>query len=117
MTRSVPNLIFWGAPGIDHLLDGPHLLERSDTTEDWRVACLMGLLTVLSSAHEVLRISPLPRARIHNAVCNGVVHFRETLTIGTNSGHRCRSAADWVCHRSVNTVSLEEMYFFRDGEL
>lgn len=55
-------------PGIDHLLDGHHLPERSEWTQDRRVACFMGLLSVFSSAHEVLRIAPLPRARTHNAV-------------------------------------------------
>lgn len=61
------------APGIDGLLNGPHLQEESDEksteTEDWRVACFMGLLSVFASTHQVLRISPLPRARTHNAVC------------------------------------------------
>eukprot|EP00904_Undaria_pinnatifida_P012698 jgi/Undpi1/8559/HiC_scaffold_25.g11024.m1 len=67
---------FISVTGIDGLLNGPHLQEESDEksteTEDWRVACFMGLLSVFASTHQVLRISPLPRARTHNAVASAI---------------------------------------------
>lgn len=56
-----------------------HLLPNEKTPSEAKVACFMGLLSLLAAKPEVLRISPLHRVIPMNAVSRAVVQSA-TLT-------------------------------------
>ncbi|CAM9375513.1 unnamed protein product, partial [Sphacelaria rigidula] len=61
--------------GIDHLLPDGRGAGGTDgeEAEELKVACFMGLVSFLASAPEVLRVSPLHRSKLHNAVAASVI--------------------------------------------
>lgn len=59
-----------------------HLLPSNETTteemEDLKVACFMGLLSVLAATPEVVRIAPLHRSSILNGVAASICETAST---------------------------------------
>lgn len=61
--------------GLDHLLpDGRGAGGRNGAeSEELKAACFMGIVSLLASTPQVLRVSPLHRSKIHNAVAASVI--------------------------------------------
>lgn len=68
--------------GIDHLLAPGRGVGGSEGAEsdELRVACFMGLVSFLASRPEVLRVAPLHRSKILNAVAKAIAHSATTVT-------------------------------------
>lgn len=58
--------------GVDHLLPG------EEPPSETKMACFMGLLSQLAAKPEVLRISPLHRAKQLNAVASAIAQSANT---------------------------------------
>lgn len=76
-------------PGLDHLLPAGRGAggTAGEESEELKVACFMALVSYLASQPEVLKVAPLHKPKILNAVAKAIVQSATTIdTPLTNSG-------------------------------
>ncbi|CAM9779304.1 unnamed protein product [Ectocarpus sp. 4 AP-2014] len=83
--RTVGEICGFGTLKLRHVADDlvlvegmNHLLPGKIFPSETKTACYMGLLSQLAAKPEVLRVSPLQSARLHNAVANALVQSATT---------------------------------------